>query len=127
MKKAFALFFISFGVHAQCPDLKGDYHCVFERNEYSRLRVTQEQASKEITLYGFKYLAFNTDPDYVPASQFGESDDFGWITKCKDGKLLSIPADGGNALSEIYLDKNNAFTRKYNGHVVQSCPKAQKQ
>lgn len=125
MKKIFALFFISFGAYAQCPDLQGDYHCVFERNEYSRLRVTQEQVSKEITLYGFKYLSINTDPDYVPASQYGESDDMGWITKCKDGKLLSIPGNGGNSLSEIYLDKKNAFTRKFNGNIVQSCPRAQ--
>lgn len=107
----------------ECPNIQGTYHCVFEDGSYSKLKVTQEQTSETITTYGFEYVALNLGADYVPASIYGETDDMGWITKCKNGRLMSIPGYGGNMLSEIYLDREGAFTRASNGTVAQRCPK----
>jgi hypothetical protein len=96
----------------KCPVLKGEYHCMFSDNTYSLLKIEQKNLSQALTEYSFDFNASNT----------GEPDDMGWITRCADNRLRSIPQDG-SMMSEIYLDQDKALTRTTNGIIVQSCPK----
>ncbi len=108
-----------------CPELAGEYHCLVRSDRYSRLKITQAETSPGIMTYSFDYLAIPGEPELVPASAHGEPGEMGWYTKCKDGKLLSIPGGWENMLAETYLDKNQAYIRVLNGKIVQRCPKAE--
>lgn len=125
MKKLISLFilFSSLTYAAnECPKLEGSYHCMFSNNEYSLLKIQQTQISEDLINYSFDYTAIPGAPDNIPASSQGEPDDMGWITRCVNNRLRSIPQDAG-MMQEIFLDKEQAFVRVLNGVTIQRCPK----
>jgi hypothetical protein len=105
-----------------CPALKGAYHCMISPTEYSLLVVDQVEVSADLSEYSFFYKAIGGDPEVIRASTTGETDDFGWITKCADKKLISVSYDGAY-LSELFLDKDHNLIRRQNGVEQQRCPK----
>ena len=122
-----AIIFNSHSVRAAsqnpCPELTGEYFCVFKNNDYSPLKVKQwvKQEQKGITFYSFDYTAIAGDPEIIRASPTGERDSSGWITRCKDQKLVSVPSDYSR-MQEIYLNKDHVMTFVMNGKVSQICP-----
>jgi hypothetical protein len=110
----------------QCPELAGSYHCMFSNDQYSLLKIEQKNLSEpetqELVEYSFDLVAIPGDPDVITASNSGEPDNMGWITKCSRNRLVSIPHDG-SMISEIYLDAEKAFVRTLNGPVQQRCPR----
>jgi hypothetical protein len=119
---ALALFITTSAYAGKCPVLKGEYHCMFSDNTYSLLKIQQKKVSETLTEYSFDYLAYAGAPDVFNASETGEPDDMGWITRCAGDRLKTL-GNYGSMLSEIYLDKQKALTRTQNGVIVQSCPK----
>jgi hypothetical protein len=107
---------------ADCPDLRGQYHCVFSHDRYSLLTITQYDLSNGITEYSFTHSMFPNDPDLVTASVRGEYDSFGWINQCEGRSLRSISVDG-SMTSEIYLDQSRSMVRLNNGRPFLKCPR----
>lgn len=105
-----------------CPDLRGEYHCLVKPTLYSRLRIVQMPTSNQVMTYIFDYLSVPGEPERIPASAFGEQGEFGWYTKCKNNRLMSIPGGYENMLSEIFLDNKGDLIRMLNGRVVAKCP-----
>ena len=119
--------FISMPILAnECPDLSGTYHCVFKDGTYSKLVVENTVLSSEPELveYSVNYLAIPGDPEITRANPEGIPDGWGWITRCVNKKLRSITVDGSQ-MSEIYLDKEQAFTLTVNDKINTHCPRAQ--
>ncbi len=110
----------------QCPNLKAAYHCVLSNGQYSLLTIDQKTLSgpqeEELVEYSFDYSAIPGGADVIKAGVTPQADDFGWLTKCQNDRLRSIPVDG-SMLSEIYLDKDLAIVRTLNGSLAMSCPR----
>ena len=130
MMKLFLIFFwaaVSSPVRAAqpdgCPKLAGDFSCVFENGEFSPLKIIQwtKPGQDGITYYSFDYTSTPGEPDVSKASIHGERDDFGWVTKCKDNRLVSVSSDD-SMLQEIYLDTDQAITFTLNYKITLVCP-----
>jgi hypothetical protein len=122
-----ALFVSSFSSFAgQCPELKGSYHCVLSNGDYSLLKVEQQtlsaESEEELVSYSFDYTSIPGGADVIKAGITPQSDGFGWMTKCRQNRLISIPLDG-SMMAEIYLDGEKAIINTLNGRQTQRCPR----
>lgn len=108
----------------ECPKLTGTYFCTFPDSSFSPLKIEQalSDSSDERVSYKMSYTRFNTGTDEFDATPIGVSDELGWINKCSNNKILSLSGDG-SMLGEITLNREQAYVRKLNGVVAQTCPR----
>jgi hypothetical protein len=105
---------------AKCPDLRGRFACALGPEDFSWLDVDQS-ASGGVTTYEFRWSKLGGDADSFRASASGERDEFGYVTYCRDDRLVSVAAfDPGP--SEILADRGK-LERRHGGRIVLSCPR----
>ncbi len=125
MKNFIALFLLLISINLfanECPDLSGQYHCVFSNGQYSLLTIIQKSISAERTQYSFDYAQIEGDTDVIYATDVGVMDSFGYLNRCVDNRLQSI-AMSENMLSELYLNSEKAFVTTFNGNISMTCPR----
>lgn len=107
---------------AACPTLSGEYHCMISATQYSLLKITQKTLAPDLEQYTFDYTAIPGEPDVINASSTGEPDNWGYINRCTNSRLLSIASDG-SSMAELYLDGNQNYVYSVNGSIVYTCPR----
>ncbi len=123
----------SFVLSALCPDLAGNYGCTLQQAgqaSYSVLKIEQkllsDVAAPELEQYSFDYTDIQGPADVIRASKKGETDAYGWTTRCEENHLISYSPQVGST-TEIYLnretDQSLSLVQTFDGKVVLSCPK----
>lgn len=106
-----------------CPRLSGHFWCMIGPEELSEL-VVKQKTSGDVTTYSFDYLAIPGEPDVFQASAKGaKPDEFGYVTRCEDGKRLVSGALFDPNLSEIFINYDRELERRYGGVTQMKCPR----
>ena len=103
------LLFVSSGAMAnQCPNLAGNYACVYPNSKVYKLDISQKNAEDDVTIYSFLYPEISSVPEEVRASDQGVSDGMGWTVACSNNKLFAVTLDGAR-VHEYYIDSNGNY------------------
>ena len=115
----------SFADNSTCPKLGGQFYCLSQNGSREPtldvLTIKQwiENDEPSVTNYSFAYRSLAGLMSTVQADAVGINDGTGWITKCRNNRLVSITPDF-TAMSELYIDRSD-LVRAYNQNEVQRC------
>lgn len=126
MKSIILSLFLSTAAFAnsECPNLAGQFYCLVQdgprepKLDILTMKQWTESSEPGVTYYSSDYRSAPGEM-VMKADADGIADEWGWISKCKNNRLMSVTRDF-SAMSEMYIEKNE-IVRAYNQVVVQRC------
>jgi hypothetical protein len=87
--------------------------------------VVDQKTSGDITTYSYDYLAIPGAPDVFKASDKGEMDEFGYVTRCEGGVKTISSSYYDPKETEAFINRDDEHERRYDGVTVMKCPRKQ--
>jgi hypothetical protein len=97
----------------QCPNLSGNFTCIYADQSIYRLNISQSNTPNDETIYKFLYPEISNTAEPIYASDSGVPDGRGWVVYCRQNKMIAITMNGSKK-QEYYIDaKGNYVSHAY--------------